>query len=144
MVEADSERAKAEELQLMKGGRETVLIAEDDKEVMSFSREVLERYGYRVIEAVDGEDAVEKFADHEHTIDMLLLDVVMPKKNGREVLEVIRKLRPDVKALFISGYAPGSIHNKGILEEGIHYVSKPISIEGLLRRVREVLDQKAG
>jgi signal transduction histidine kinase/ActR/RegA family two-component response regulator len=144
MIVADTKGIDTEAHKLVRGGTETVLIAEDDVEVRSLSREILERYGYRVIDAIDGEDAVDKFMKHEKDIEIILLDMVMPKKNGREVLEEIRKIRPDVKALFISGYAPHSMHQKGILEDGIQFISKPISVDDLLKKVREMLDHQAG
>ena len=112
-------------------------------EVRNLSREILERYGYKVIDAIDGEDAIDKFIKHEKDIEIILLDMVMPKKNGRQVLNEIKNMRPDIKALFISGYAPHSIHHKGILEEGIQFISKPISVDDLLKKVRDMIDYQA-
>jgi signal transduction histidine kinase/CheY-like chemotaxis protein len=143
MIEAEAKGIDTEAHTLVKGGTETVLIAEDDVEVRGLSREILERYGYRVIDAIDGEDAIDKFVTHEKDIEIILLDMVMPKKNGREVLKEIKKMRPDIKALFFSGYAPSSILHKGILEEGIQFISKPISVDNLLKKVRELLDHQA-
>ncbi|MEK6673012.1 MAG: PAS domain S-box protein [Nitrospirota bacterium] len=126
----------------VQGGTETVLMGEDDPNVRSVVKEVLERYGYKVIEAVDGDDAIAKFFEHEHMEDvrLLLLDVVMPKKNGKEVYEEIKKFVPCIKVLFTSGYTANVIHKKGVLDEGLIFISKPVAPNELLRKVREVLD----
>jgi DNA-binding NarL/FixJ family response regulator len=71
---------------------------------------------------------------------LLLFDLIMPKKNGREAYEEIRKIMSDIKVLFTSGYPADIIHEKGILEEGINFISKPVSPDDLLRKIREVLD----
>ena len=98
--------------------------------------------GYNVIEAVDGEDAVRKFRENKDEIQLLIFDVIMPKKNGKQAYEEILKLRPDIKAIFISGYATEVISKHGIIEDDLHFISKPLSPSELLRKVREVLDQK--
>lgn len=122
------------------GGKETVLVAEDDQAVRKLTRDILERFGYKVIAAEDGEDAIEKFINNKEDIKLLLLDVIMPKKNGKEVYEEIKKINPGIKALFLSGYTANLIHKKGILDEGLNFILKPVSPKELLRKVREVLD----
>jgi len=123
------------------GGSETVLIAEDNSNVRTLTKGVLEKFGYTVVEAVDGEDAIRVFKENREKINLLLLDVIMPKKNGKEVYEEIRKERPDIKSLFISGYTANIIHKKGLLEESLEFIPKPVSPNKLLRKVREVLDK---
>ncbi len=123
------------------GGTETILIAEDDATVRSLVKEILEQYGYTVVVAVNGEDAINRFAEHQDSIKLLILDVIMPKKNGKEVYEEIRKVRPDVQALFSSGYTADILSRKGVLQEDRQFISKPISAIDLLRRVRETLDK---
>ncbi len=125
---------------LVKGGTETILIAEDNDEVRALAHEVLASAGYRIILATDGDEAVTKFMARADEIDFVLLDVVMPRINGKEVCDTIQSIRPGIKALFMSGYTADIICQKGILEEGIHYISKPLTPEALLRKVREVLD----
>ena len=110
--------------------------------VRMLSKEILELNGYRVIEAIDGEDAVGKFIQHKGDVRLLLLDVVMPKKNGKEVYDEIVKIEPQIKALFISGYTADIIQKKGILEEGLNFIYKPVPMNVLLQKVREVLDGK--
>ncbi|HAK61191.1 MAG TPA: hypothetical protein DCO77_12565 [Nitrospiraceae bacterium] len=123
------------------GGTETILVAEDDAGVRKLTKVVLEEFGYTVIEAEDGEAALRKFDEHADRISFLLLDVIMPKKNGKEVFEKIRAIRPDIKALFTSGYTANIIHRKGILDEGLHFISKPIAPKVLLEKVRSILDR---
>ncbi len=122
------------------GGTETVLVAEDDEAVRSSLKLILQEYGYTVIEAGDGTEAIEKFIENEEKIQLLLLDVVMPGKKGKEVYEEIKKMRPDIKTIFTSGYTEDIIHTKDIIEQDLNFVSKPISPNNLLRKAREVLD----
>ena len=72
---------------------------------------------------------------------MLVLDVIMPKKDGREVFDDIKKMQPDIKAIFMSGYTADVIHRRGIIEEGLNFVPKPLSPAELLRKIRDTLDQ---
>jgi CheY-like chemotaxis protein len=121
-------------------GTETVLLAEDDEAVRSLTRTVLEQFGYRVIEARDGEDAVAKFNEHADRISLAILDVVMPKRNGLDTYHRLQELKPGIKVLFMSGYTADIIHKKGVLEKGLLFISKPSSPGDLLRKVREALD----
>ena len=122
-------------------GTETVLLAEDDNSVRMFSRDILRQNGYRVIEAIDGEDAVRKFMENKEEIQIVLLDVIMPKKNGKAVYEEILQVRPDIKTLFMSGYTHNIIKEKGINEGEINFISKPFLPEALLSKMRQVLDE---
>jgi CheY-like chemotaxis protein len=122
------------------GGIETVLVAENDTDVREMIKEVLKGFGYRVLEAENGEKAIRVFHENREEIQLLILDVIMPKKNGKEVFNEIRKVSPDIKAIFTSGYDINVIYKKGFLEEEHNFVSKPILPDELLRKVREVLD----
>jgi CheY-like chemotaxis protein len=125
----------------VKGGDETILIAEDDDAVRGLIKTVLTEHGYSIIEVVDGEDAVERFTKTEKRIDLIILDTVMPKKNGREVYDEIRKIKPDSKVIFTSGYTRDVILDKGMVEgDTFELISKPISPYVLLQKVRQVLD----
>ena len=121
-------------------GTETVLVVEDAASVRMVTRQVLERYGYAVLEAPEGETALRLAAKHHGPIHLLLTDVVMPGLSGRQVAEQLAQLRPDIKTLFTSGYAASAIAHHGILDSGIAYFQKPFTPETLARRVREVLD----
>ena len=121
-------------------GNELILLAEDDDVVRNLTSTVLRHFGYEVIESMDGEDAVYKFIEHKKSIQMAILDGIMPKKNGGEVYREIRTVRPDIKVLFMSGYPEDTVGKQGILGPGINFISKPISPTELLKKVREVLD----
>jgi signal transduction histidine kinase/CheY-like chemotaxis protein len=122
------------------GGTETLLVAEDEEVVKGYLKRILERAGYRVIGACDGEEAVARFKEHDD-ISLVLSDVVMPKKNGIEILEEIRRIKPETKVLFISGYTADIMHSKGILEKDVDFITKPFLNADLLRMVRQVLDK---
>jgi PAS domain S-box-containing protein len=124
-----------------KGGTETILFAEDDPDIRRAVRDILHMSGYTVIEAADGHNAVEKFMEHRDRIDLLILDVVMPVKNGKEVYEEIKAMKPTMRALFMSGYTSDVILGKGIRTQAVNFVPKPISPSELLQKVREVLDK---
>ena len=142
MVEQEFTGKKTEEAySAPQGGTETILVAEDEEYVRHLVKMVLERHGYRVIEAVDGRDAIEKFKANKDKIHLLLFDVIMPNKNGKEAYEAIREVRHDVKALFMSGYSDEAIQRKDILGVGVTLVSKPISPVDILKKVREALDR---
>ena len=125
----------------VRGGSETILLAEDNTDVRGLAKGLLESKGYTVIEAVDGKDAVRQFMDHRAEIDLLVLDVVMPGKNGKEAYDDIRAVRPDVKILFTSGHTGDVILTKGIEDEKIDFLAKPLLPNELLLKVREVLDR---
>src|SRR2546421_541575 len=121
-------------------GTETVLVVEDEASVRMVARQVLERYGYAVLEAPNGETALRLAAKHHGPIHLLLTDVVMPGLSGRQLAEQLVQLRPDMKVLDASGYAVHAIVQHGVLESGIAYLQKPFTPETLGRRVRQVLD----
>ncbi|MDD5107731.1 MAG: ATP-binding protein [Desulfuromonadaceae bacterium] len=122
-------------------GTETILVAEDNDNVRLLMQEVLEGHGYKVIEALDGEDAIHKYLGNREEIGLLLLDVIMPKKNGKEVYDVIRTFDPQAKILFASGYTADLISTKGILEEEMDFISKPVKPNDLLVKIRNILDR---
>jgi CheY-like chemotaxis protein len=115
-------------------------LAEDDEILMKMSRVILVEYGYTVIEAVDGEDAVKKFKENKDAVQLLLLDLIMPRKNGKEAYDEIRKIKPDIKVIFTTGYSPDLVQMKASLEEGTYLLLKPASPTDILRKVRGVLD----
>ncbi len=122
------------------GGTETILLAEDDDMVRRFVGMVLAERGYAVIEARDGGEALRIFEDHRDSVDLLLLDVVMPGMSGKAFYDNAERMKPGVKAIFISGYTADIIHRKGVREEGVHFISKPIIQQELMKKIREVLD----
>jgi len=140
LVRAESEEAEAASVPPVQCGTETILVAEDDAAVRSLVQNALEKAGYVVIAAVNGEEAVKKFRENSSKIQFLLFDFVMPKKSGMTAYREIRVLKPDIKVLFMSGYAPDLVSKEENVEEDINVVSKPISSRKLLTRIRELLD----
>ena len=125
-----------------RGGGETILIAEDDAEIRDIFGALLSEYGYKVILAVDGEDAIEKFVANKREIKLNILDIVMPKKNGVEVSEEIGKLQlTGVRTLYSTGYSRDLIQKKGGLSSSEDILMKPVRPLELLRTVREILDR---
>jgi PAS domain S-box-containing protein len=123
-----------------KGGTETILLAEDDKSVRELNTKVLEQFGYTIIAACDGKDAVDKFTENKDTINLLLLDIIMPVMNGGKTYERIKQIKPDIKVIFASGYPGAFINKEEITKKGFEFISKPCSPMALVRKVREVLD----
>ena len=121
-------------------GIETVLLVEDAAAVRAVAKQVLERQGYRVLEAPDGQAALRVAQEHRGPIHLLLTDVVMPVLSGRRLAEELTRLRPDTKVLYASGYTDDSVVRHGILESGTAYLQKPFTPDSLARKVREVLD----
>ncbi|MCF6149333.1 MAG: PAS domain S-box protein [Candidatus Kuenenia sp.] len=123
-------------------GKEGILIAEDDEGIRILLENVLKRYGYRVIAAANGEDAVNKFAENKNSIQLLLFDVTMPVLNGKNAYHKIKDIRPDIKTIFMSGFYDDYFNKERFSkEEGISRVTKPISPNQLLGIIREVLDK---
>jgi PAS domain S-box-containing protein len=140
LIEIPVEDIMTKNAYIIKNGHETVLVAEDDAYVRTLTKEILEGYGYKVIEATNGENALRAFDSCQDDIKLLLLDVVMPKKNGKEVYDAIKRKNHDIKALFISGYDADIIHKRGGLDKEVNFISKPVSPGELLFKVRDVLD----
>jgi PAS domain S-box-containing protein len=132
---------KREAVVPVKGGNETVLVAEDDAALRNLSRIVLESFGYTVIAAEDGEEAITRFMENRERIGLVLLDMIMPRKNGKEVGEAIRKVCPGIKIIFMSGYTMEIVTHKELMEAGFDFIQKPFPSKDLLTKVREVLDR---
>ena len=126
------------------GGTETILTAEDDAVIRKLCTTILTQFGYTVIEAVDGEDAVRKFMANHGKIHLLLFDLVMPRMNGKEAYDAIRKIEPRMKGIFASGYAPDMVRQKTDLDKNMPVLFKPLSPGELLCKVRSVLDGDKG
>lgn len=138
MTGADEQRSRTIPVEK---GHETILVAEDNEGVRLFVLDALQEYGYKTIEAVDGEDAINKFRQNRGA-DLIIVDSVMPKKNGREVYEEIRRMAPGIKVLFTSGYTRDIVLDKGIEDGELDFIAKPIFLDDLLKKVREVLDRR--
>jgi len=130
-----------EQVRDVQGGA-SILLAEDNEATRTLGREILEEFGYSVIEAVDGVDALEKFRAQRERISLVILDAIMPNMSGREAHDAIRGIAPDMRILFCSGYAKDVLINQGGLEEGMNYLPKPFTPKELLMTIREVLENE--
>jgi signal transduction histidine kinase/ActR/RegA family two-component response regulator len=126
---------------LSSGGSETVLIVEDEPVVRRLTVRALAERGYHVLEAEDGESALEVARTHQGELHLLVTDVVMPGMNGKELADRLAAHRPDLRVLYISGYAEHAVVRQGVLVEGIAFLSKPFDLSELARTVREILDK---
>jgi signal transduction histidine kinase/CheY-like chemotaxis protein len=127
---------------VVRGGHETILVAEDNDMVQQVVRTMLERAGYRVLTASDGADAAALFDRHKDEIGLALLDAVMPVMSGRAVYHHISKQRPDLPILLASGYSTGVFPEEFLEKHQDQFVEKPYDADSLLRRIRAALDQK--
>jgi CheY-like chemotaxis protein len=120
---------------------EVVLVVEDNAEVRTYSRSLLEEVGYAVLEAADAREAVD-ILKTEATVDLLFTDVVLPGMSGRALAEEAGRLRPGLEVLFTTGYARDAIVHGGRLESGVNLITKPFTFDQLARRVRDALDAR--
>jgi len=128
-------------MELVRPGTETVLVVEDEGAVRDQTVLVLASYGYDVLDAADGQSALEISRSHPGAIDLLLTDVIMPGLNGRELAEQLQTQRPEMRVLYMSGYTGDAIESQGVQAQGMAFLPKPFTLEELLGKVREVLDQ---
>jgi len=133
----------AAEARLPQGGQETILVAEDSADVRNLTTAILTDHGYTVIEAVDGVDAVNKYMENRDAVGLLLFDIIMPRKNGKDAYEEIKKIQPNIKCIFTSGYTDDIIRQRAFLEESLTLLTKPLSPRDLLVKIREVLDGRS-
>src|SRR3990170_501240 len=137
------EVSAAEQKQLdavvLTGHGEVILLAEDEADVRKVTKTILEEFGYKVIEAENGEDAVHKFMENKDEIKLLIFDMVMPQLNGKQAYAEIKKIDKDIKTIFISGYTSDIIKTQGLLGQGSNLLTKPVMTNKLLEKVKEVL-----
>ena len=122
-------------------GSETVLLVEDEKIVRDLGVRILERSGYRVMQAGNGDEAIALAMEYGERIDLLMTDVVMPGMHGHELANRLTRIHPETRVLFTSGYTDDAIVHHGVLDEGVSFIGKPYSPSALARKVREVLDK---
>ena len=124
-------------------GTETILVAEDEDGVRSLTKEVLEKYGYTVLEASNGEEALKIAERHEGPLDLLLSDVVMPRMGGPELAQELLARRPAVKVLYMSGYTDHPMVRRGVVNAGVAFLQKPFTPTVLVSRIREILESRS-
>ena len=120
-------------------GSGVILVAEDDVAARLLAKEILEEFDYSVLEARDGQQALEVFRENLDRIDLMILDVIMPKLKGREVYDAVRAIDPSMKILFCSGYPKEMVTGQGGIEQGMDYLAKPFTPKELLMKIREML-----
>jgi PAS domain S-box-containing protein len=122
-------------------GSETVLVVEDNEMTREVASSILKHLGYTVFSAAGGNEALSFLGTHREPVDLLLTDVVMPDMDGKTLYEIIAQTFPNIRVLFMSGYAQNTIARHGVLDEGIPFIHKPFSIENLAAKVRETLSR---
>jgi PAS domain S-box-containing protein len=122
------------------GGREVILLVEDDDAVRTFAVAGLTRHGYQVVTATDGQDALGVLARHAGPIDLVVTDVMMPGLTGPELMAALRLRMPDLKTLFMSGYTDDAMLREGLMDASVAFIQKPFGPRALAQKVREVLD----
>jgi PAS domain S-box-containing protein len=121
-------------------GGETLLVVEDEPKLLALAREGLESLGYKVLAAATPGDAFLLFENHAEEIHLLVTDVVLPAMNGKELTLRLQRLKPGLRAVFVSGYTPDVVAQRGILDDDVAFVQKPFTLEALATKVREALD----
>jgi PAS domain S-box-containing protein len=121
-------------------GRETILLVEDDKALREVICKGLKKFGYAVLEAANGGEALLTCEKFKSTIDLLLTDVVLPQMSGRELAERLGELRPGMKVLYMSGYTENAIVNNGILKDDVGFLQKPFKVNVLVQKIREIMN----
>ena len=134
----DAVRGKPRE-EIVRGGKETILLAEDEEAIRSLVERTLKELGYTVLVARNGEEAIEIFR-RNRGIALAILDVVMPRKGGKEAFEAMREANPTLKVIFMSGYSANAIHDSFVLIAGMPFLQKPFGPTILARKIRDVLD----
>jgi PAS domain S-box-containing protein len=141
VVEGMSRQREKKQAAAVRGGKEIILIAEDDNIVRNLNRRLLEMSGYIVMDACDGEEALRVFGENADRIGLVVLDMIMPKKNGKEVFDAIKLAKPSMRFLFISGYTDDYVSRRTEIGNEVEIMLKPVSPQALKSKVREILDR---
>ncbi|HPS59490.1 MAG TPA: PAS domain S-box protein [Spirochaetota bacterium] len=134
------EKRKSSERKSSTAGADTIMVVEDQEQVRKMICLMLKQQGYFVLEAENGQKGIETAMSHNGNIDLLITDVVMPGLNGKELYNELIKSRPGLKVLFISGYPREIISYHGILEEGLNFLQKPVPLDLLTKKIREIIE----
>lgn len=124
----------------LQGKGETILLVDDEPALVAFGRKVLEKYGYKVLSAESPGEALDLMREYRQGIDLLITDVIMPQMHGRDLAEQLQQAVPELKTLYMSGYTDSVIAERGIIDEHVNFIQKPIAVDELVTRVRSILD----
>ncbi|MBF0329713.1 MAG: PAS domain S-box protein [Nitrospirae bacterium] len=122
-------------------GNETILLIEDDEAVRNVTKAMLEHFGYTVIEAFNGTEALQVFEKNKDAVQLVISDIIMPGQNGKETYNAMKQTKPNLKVLFVSGYTANILTQRGILDETTNFISKPLNPNSFSIKIREVLDK---
>ncbi|HMK59697.1 MAG TPA: PAS domain S-box protein [Dissulfurispiraceae bacterium] len=122
------------------GSGETILVAEDDETLRKLYNAILEKNGYNVILASDGDEAIIQFANNKDKVKLMLLDMIMPKRSGRQTYEAIKEMGTEAKFLFVTGYTADRVDKEILQNKGVNFITKPIAPSDLFRQIRKILD----
>lgn len=139
IIKREEETIKQREDVITIDSNKSILVAEDNEAIRKLIVTALKNCGCNVIEAIDGDDAIEKFKKDKDKINLAILDVIMPKKNGKEVCDVMMKISSDIKVLFMSGYTADTIEMEDMTKKGLSYISKPFTQTEFMKKVKDIL-----
>ncbi len=122
-------------------GSETLLVVEDESVLRNLLRRILGNHGYTVIEAANGEEALQQLEQHQGEVHLLITDMVMPSMGGEELVERLKRSGKELKVLFMSGYTDTPVTEKHLIEPGLAFIQKPYTPNEILQKVRQVLDK---
>jgi two-component system cell cycle sensor histidine kinase/response regulator CckA len=137
-MQSEIEKTSSQEAE-EEAGDTSILVADDDDVIRGLVTTLIEKSGYSVFEAADGSEAVDKFREHRDEIDLLVFDVRMPGKDGKQAYDEIRQIRPDIKVLFISGYGSDVLEKYGVNREDFQVISKPFMPGDLISHIKTCL-----
>ena len=141
-AEVEFESAEQRKPPIALHGTESILMIEDEEQVLKFGQRVLSQHGYKVYTAGSPGEALALVSKEKVSIDLMITDVIMPTMNGKELMQQISEKQPGIKCLFMSGYTANVIAHHGVLDDGIAFLQKPFSVQALTEKVREVLSSK--
>jgi len=118
-----------------------ILLVEDEPSILNMAKRILSRQGYNLLAAASPREAIEAARAHSGKIRLLITDVVMPEMNGKDLADEIKARHPEIGVLFMSGYTADVIAVRGVLDDGVNFIQKPFSMQGLLQKVRAALDK---
>ena len=119
------------------------MLVEDEEQVLQIAQQILTALGYNVLPATNGHEALAVAERHHGNIELTITDVVMPQLSGRELIERLGPLRPEMRVLYMSGYTDDAIVRHGLLDERVEFIQKPFAADAFARKIRSVLDERA-